>query len=242
MRLTQATVVAILAFTAAATPIAVRGDDAKATQEYQKCCEQRDKYDHSKICIPPKVEVPHVPKPVEDGKYPDGDDDGKDHHPEVPKEEEHKEEEHKEEGEKPKPVPEHPEVPEHKDEHDDGSYKPHKPEPEHPSKPEHPGRPEGDKDDEKYPTPPKPEQHPPPPPPKPEHPPPPPKPESPAPPKPQSEHPTPPQPEKENDDEPQPPPQPKPVPQADQHGYYTFGEEISLKCEGGKIVIKGHKY
>lgn len=79
----------------------------------------------------------------------------------------------------------------------------------------------------------------------------PPKPESPIPPKPQSEHPAPPkpqpehsapQPEKENDDEPQPPPQPKPVPQADQHGYYTFGEEISLKCEGGKIVVKGHKY
>jgi hypothetical protein len=118
MRLTQAVVVAILAFTAAAMPIAVRGDDAKATQEYQKCCEQRDKYDHSKICTP-KVEVPHVPKPVEDGKYPDGDDDGKDHHPEVPKEEEHKDEE-----EKPKPVSEHPEVPEHKDEHEKDDLKP----------------------------------------------------------------------------------------------------------------------
>ncbi|KAI4942061.1 hypothetical protein J4E91_010259 [Alternaria rosae] len=39
-----------------------------------------------------------------------------------------------------------------------------------------------------------------------------------------------------------PTPSPKPVPEADQHSYYTFGEEIGLKCEGGKIVVKGHKY
>ncbi|CAN9230718.1 unnamed protein product [Alternaria alternata] len=187
MRLTQAAVVAILAFTAAATPIAVRGDDAKATEEYQRCCEQRDKYDHSKICIPPKVEVPHVPEPIGDGK---------------------------EHGDK--------------DEHDDGSYKPNKPQPDPPVKPEED---KDEHDDGGYkPHPPKPQ---------PEHPPP--KPEHPTPPKPQPEYPAP-QPEKEEDDKPHPAPQPKPVPEADQHGYYTFGEEISLKCEGGKIVVKGHKY
>ena len=82
-------------------------------------------------------------------------------------------------------------------------------------------------------------EHPAPPKPQPEHPPP--KPEHPTPPKPQPEYPAP-QPEKEEDDKPDPAPQPKPVPEADQHGYYTFGEEISLKCEGGKIVVKGHKY
>ena len=42
-------------------------------------------------------------------------------------------------------------------------------------------------------------------------------------------------------------PQPKPVQKGedkknDEHKVYTFGEEISLKCEGGKVVVKGKAY
>lgn len=56
MRLTQAAVVAILAFTVAAKPIVARGDDTKAMEDYKKCCSERDAWDHSRHCEPPKVE------------------------------------------------------------------------------------------------------------------------------------------------------------------------------------------
>lgn len=56
MRLTQAAVVAILAFTVAATPITARGDDVKAMEEYKQCCAYRDKYEPTKHCEPPQQE------------------------------------------------------------------------------------------------------------------------------------------------------------------------------------------
>ncbi|KNG51592.1 hypothetical protein TW65_91078 [Stemphylium lycopersici] len=161
MRLTQAAVVAILAFTAAAKPIAIRSDDVKAMQEYEKCCEQRDKGDYGKVCVPPMPDTPEHPKEPEHPK------------PEHPKE----------------PEPEHPKYPE-------------EPKPEHPKEPEQP----------------KPE---------PEH--------------PKPEHPKEPEPDHPNYN-PHPAPAPAPAPEPhkpDNYGYYTFGEEISLKCEHGKIVVKG---
>jgi hypothetical protein len=45
---------------------------------------------------------------------------------------------------------------------------------------------------------------------------------------------------------PAPAPAPVPAPEKeekyDEYKVYTFGEEVSLKCEGGKIVVKGKAY
>jgi hypothetical protein len=53
MRFTQAALVAVLAATVAAKPIMARGDDVKAMDEYNKCCESRDKHDPTLVCVPP---------------------------------------------------------------------------------------------------------------------------------------------------------------------------------------------
>jgi hypothetical protein len=46
-----------------------------------------------------------------------------------------------------------------------------------------------------------------------------------------------PKPEEPKKEESKPAPAPVPAPK-DEYKYYTFGEEITLKCEGGKIVVK----
>ncbi|OAL03990.1 hypothetical protein IQ06DRAFT_113298 [Phaeosphaeriaceae sp. SRC1lsM3a] len=52
MKFTQAALVAILAATVAAKPVIARTDD-KAIEDYNKCCEQRDKHDPKLVCVPP---------------------------------------------------------------------------------------------------------------------------------------------------------------------------------------------
>jgi hypothetical protein len=35
-------------------------------------------------------------------------------------------------------------------------------------------------------------------------------------------------------------PAPAPAPKPEEWKYYKFGDEVTLKCEGGKIVVKAH--
>jgi hypothetical protein len=58
MKFSQAALVAILAATVAAKPIVARTVDAKAMEEYNKCCESRDKHDPKLVCIPPRMSFP----------------------------------------------------------------------------------------------------------------------------------------------------------------------------------------
>jgi hypothetical protein len=55
MRFSQAALVAILAATVVAKPIVARTEDSKAMEEYNKCCESRDKHDPKLVCIPPRM-------------------------------------------------------------------------------------------------------------------------------------------------------------------------------------------
>lgn len=56
--------------------------------------------------------------------------------------------------------------------------------------------------------------------------------------------PPPPAPKPEPEHKPSPPPKDeyKPEPPKPEYKDYTFGEEITLKCEHGKIVVKGKAY
>ncbi|CAG5184163.1 uncharacterized protein ALTATR162_LOCUS10942 [Alternaria atra] len=53
MRFSQAVVIAAVAATVAAKPIVARSDNVKAWDDYNKCCEIRDKYDPKHACVKP---------------------------------------------------------------------------------------------------------------------------------------------------------------------------------------------